>query len=147
MLTEIPTPVVAPVVRPSRRSRSMRGNFNSTKHPWLTFWRRRALPPEKRWALKLVVDYVPSLVAEKGGSENVTFAELKVIEGAAVSRVCWALALAAGDLEGVARFLAAERHALESIGLQRRQRPVPSLASILGARDADSVDPQPTFER
>lgn len=73
----------APVVtRPSKRSRSMRGNFNATKRPRVTFWRRRALPPQQRWALRLVEDYVPSLLADKGGPENVSFAEQRVMETA-----------------------------------------------------------------
>ena len=54
---------------------------------------RRALPPSSRWALKLVEDYLPQLVAEKGGPENVTFAERAVLETAMVARVCWTLAM------------------------------------------------------
>ena len=30
---------------------------------------------EKRWALKLVEDYVPSPIADKGGEANVTYAD------------------------------------------------------------------------
>jgi len=117
--------------RPSKRSRSMRGNFNAVRNPWLTFWRRRALPPEKRWVLRLVEDYVPSLVADKGGPDNVSYAEMKVIETAAVARACWALAMADGDLDAVARFLVVEQHALKAIGLERRAKPAPRLADIL----------------
>jgi hypothetical protein len=39
--------------------------------------------------------------------------------------------MAAGDLDSVARFLAAERDALKAIGLDRRARPTPRLAEIL----------------
>jgi hypothetical protein len=43
-----------------------------------------------------------SLLADKGGEDAVSFAEKRVMELAGVARVCWALALAAGDLDAVA---------------------------------------------
>jgi hypothetical protein len=119
-----------------RRPGGQAANLNAVRNPWATYWSRRALKPEHRWALALVRDYVPSLIAEKGGPENVAFAEQRVMELAATARVCWALALAAGDLETVARFMAQERAALESIGLERRAKPVPTLAEIIAEHDA-----------
>jgi hypothetical protein len=49
--------------------------------PWRTFWRRRALLPERRWALRLVEGYVDQLVADEGGVDSVSFAEMKVWTG------------------------------------------------------------------
>lgn len=56
-------------------------------------------------------------------------------------RVCWALAQGSGDLESVARFLALEPAALQSIGLERKARPVPSRAEYLAARAARQDTP------
>ena len=126
---------------PRRRPGAQVANLNSAKNPWVTFWKRRALKPEHRWALALVRDYVPSLVADKGGQENVSFAELKVMETAAVARVCWALSMAGGDLEAVARFLGQERAALDSIGLGRRARETPSVLDAYRKPAAARVAP------
>ncbi len=109
------------------------GNLNGVKNPWVSYWRRRALRREDRWVLRLMHDYVPSLVADKGGEANVTFAERKVMENAAVARVCWALAMNKGDLRNVARFLAIEGKCLASLGLERRAKPVDPMQAL---RDA-----------
>jgi hypothetical protein len=119
-----------------RRPGAVAGNLNAAHYPWQTFWRRRALRPEDRWALVLVRDYVDDLVADKGGDANVSAAERHVMELAAVSRVCWALALTAKNMEAVARFVAQERAALDSIGLERRAKPAQSLDAYLAAKAA-----------
>jgi hypothetical protein len=106
------------------------GNLNGVRNPWNPYWRRRALKKEDRWALALVRDYVPSLVADKGDADNVSFAEMKVAELAAVARVCWALAMTRGDLDAVGRFINIERQALTDLGLERRQRPVNPLDAV-----------------
>ena len=80
-----------------------------------------------------MADYVPALLADKGGEENVSTAELRVMELAATARACWCLAMAAGDLDAVARFIAAEVQALRSIGLERRAKPVPSLREVMAS--------------
>jgi hypothetical protein len=80
---------------------------------------------------------VPSLVADKGGPDAVSYAEQRVMETAAVSRVWCALALAAGDLDSVVCFLAAERDALRALGLGRRARQTPGAHELL-ARHADN---------
>jgi len=124
----------------------MAGNLNASRHPWRVFWRRRALKPESRWVLRLIQDYVPEIVNDKGGPENVSAGEMRIIETAAVARACWALAMADGDLRSVARFLAAERDALKAVGLERKPKPLPSLAEILsGPADAGTrpVTPDP----
>lgn len=120
---------------PPRRGRGgQAGNLNAAKDPWRSYWRRRALRKEDAWALALVSDYVPALVADKGGDVAVSFAERKVMELAAVARVCWALAMAAGNLDAVARFIGAERQALADLGLERRAKPVPTLQQLIAAQ-------------
>jgi hypothetical protein len=117
------------------------GNLNSSKNPWATYWRRRALKHQDRWALSLVRDYVPQLVEDRGGDAEVSFAQRKVMELAAVARVCWALAMVKGNLEAVARFISAERAALSDLGLERRAREVESYAARL-ARTAGEPSPE-----
>ena len=87
-----------------------------------------------------VEDYVPSLIADKGGETEVSFAEMKVMELAGVARACWALAMVAGNLDAVARFLAAERSALSDVGLERRPTRVPSLHEVLEASPPANSD-------
>jgi hypothetical protein len=118
-----------PLVREPRGGQ--RGNLNAVRNPWKTYWKRRALKPDDRWVLTLVRDYVPALVADKGGDDAVSYAQLKVMELAAVARACWALALAAGNLEAVARFVGVERNCLADLGLERRAKPLPTLAEIM----------------
>ena len=125
----------------------MRNNFNAVKRPWAVFWKRRALPPSSRWALRLVEDYLPQLVAEKGGPENVTFAESKVLETAMVARVCWTLAMLAEDFESVARFLRIEAQSLQAVGLGRRARQVPSLASFVAQAQVERPADSSTSDR
>lgn len=115
---------------PARRGGGTPGNLNAVRNPWTSYWRRRALRPDDRWVLRLVEDYVPSLVADKGGDTEVSFGQRKVMELAGVARVCWALAMAAGNLEMVARFVGAERAALADLGLERRQRHVDPLERV-----------------
>jgi hypothetical protein len=60
------------------------------------------------------------------------------MELAAAARVCWALALVSGDLKATARFMAAERGALQSVGLERIAKPLPSLREYIEHRAATS---------
>jgi hypothetical protein len=108
-----------------------KGNMNGARNPWALYWRRRALKPEDRWVLRLVEDYVPSLISDLGGEANVSFAQRKVAELAAVARACWALAMAAGNLDAVARFVSVERSCLADLGLERRAKPVQSVAEYI----------------
>ena len=116
---------------PKRKPGGHPGNLNSTKNPWAVYWKRRALRREDRWVLGLVRDYVPELIEDKGGEDEVSFAQRKVMELAAVARVCWALAMVAGNLEAVARFVTARRRGRPSRtsgsnGGRRSLRPSPS---------------------
>ena len=133
-------------------------NLNAARLPWRSFWKRRALRVEDRWVLPVLADYAEGLATDKGGVENCSAAELRMIEVAQVARGCsmlilsnaaragftrdiplsaagaatWTLAPGVGEL---GKFLSIERAALQSIGLERRARPVPSLAEILAARE------------
>lgn len=140
-----------------RRSRAMQGNMHAMRFPWRVYWRKRALRPEDRWVLALVADYIPEIVADKGGEAGVTAAESRLAELAAAARVCWLLALAspaAGARAEAPRFMAIERQSLQALGLERRARPVPSLRELLEQRSRDmaastatSVAPTPPAER
>ncbi len=41
------------------------GNLNSAKHPWRSFWRRRALKPGDRWILPVLEHYTLALESDK----------------------------------------------------------------------------------
>ncbi|HVO09997.1 MAG TPA: hypothetical protein VMX54_04520 [Vicinamibacteria bacterium] len=110
----------------ARRARSLRGNMNRVRFPWRVYWRRRAIAHADRWALRLVEDYIPQLVADKGGEQEITAAERRLAELAAAARVCWALALtrhtdATARIEA-AKFMQVERGCLKDLGTVRRPK-------------------------
>lgn len=124
---------------PKRKPGGVAGNLNAVRNPWATFWKRRALRPEDRWVLRLVQDYVPALVADKGG--DVSVAERHVAELAGVARACWALAMADRNLEQVARFVTVERTCLSDLGLKRRARPAQTISDYV-ASEARKAGPE-----
>jgi hypothetical protein len=87
-----------------------------------------------------VRSYIPDLEADKGGRSAMSNAEARVVELAAASRLCWALALAGKDLQAAARFVNTERQCLEALGLQRRARPAPSALALLRGESAGDDD-------
>jgi hypothetical protein len=109
------------------------GNLHGSRNPWRTFWQRRALRPKDRWVLALIEDYVPSMAADK---PEATAAEANLMQLAAVSRLCWLLALArqeadgGPDLSAVARFVSEERAALLALGLERRTKTVDPMEAV-----------------
>jgi hypothetical protein len=131
---EMTTTTTATAPRPSRRSRSLTGNLNAARHPWRTYWRRRALRREDRWVLALVAGYMDALITDKGGETEITAGEMRLAELATAARVCWLLALAhQRDLE-CSRFMAVERGCLRDLGTERRAKPAPRLADLLAGR-------------
>ena len=75
--------------------------------------------------LRLVLDYVPSLIADKGGEDgDISFAEHKVMEVAAAARLCWLLALSYQSYTDAARFQVIEVKCLNDLGLKRRAREI-----------------------
>jgi hypothetical protein len=138
----------APIVRRTKRGRSLLGNLNGTRRPWAVFWKRRALRPEDRWVLPLLERYTAGLVDDKGGPDNMSAAELRMVELAQLARACSLLVLSTAANEGglaaprkgpdlpstLARFLNVERQTLVALGLERRARPVPSLRELIAAR-------------
>jgi hypothetical protein len=108
------------------------GNLNAGRISYRTYWRRRVLRKDDRWVLRLVQDYVPELVTDLGGDPSAQ--QKRTIEICAAARVCWLLALAAQDLETVARFHGIEARFLLSLGLERRARQLPRLAERFAER-------------
>ena len=110
------------------------GNLNHVKHPWKTFWRRRALKAEDRWVLPRIESYAAGLEMDKPDLSN---AEARMIEIAQTARGAtmlilseaarsgfivkkdgsWDLAPGAKDLS---RFLMVEKACLKDLGLDRR---------------------------
>ena len=98
-----------------------KGNINASKHPWATYWARRALKKEDRWILRFVGPYVDSLYSDKPGA---TEGEQRMIEIASAARVAWMLALTREEWQAVSRFMTVEQRSLIAIGLERRAKEV-----------------------
>lgn len=114
-------------------------NLNNCKRPWAVFWRRRALRPQDKWVLLVLERYTEGLVADKGGEQNISAAEGRMVEIAQTARGATMLILAEAARKGfirqteqgwdlhpgakeLARFLGIERQTLEGLGLARRPR-------------------------
>lgn len=115
------------------------GNLSAARSPWATYWRRRALRPEDAWALPLVADYVPDVIADEGGHEVVTAATVRRAENAGAARLCWVLALAHGDLEAAARFLSLEQTALRAFRTHRQPKDTGGLVAAMAAIEAEQA--------
>jgi len=125
------------------------GNLNSSRHPWRSFWRRRALKASDRWILPTIEGYAAGLASDK---PNLTEAEARLIEVAQISRGASMLILAEAARSGfivkedgtwdlapgakeLGKFLAIERASLQTLGLGRRAKPVGgTLAELLEAK-------------
>lgn len=132
------------------------GNLNSSRYPWRTFWRRRALKAEHKWVIPVLEAYEDELVADKGGADSITAGERRMAEIARTARGCSMLILAEAAKRGfiqnvdgtwdlapgakeLSKFLNAERQALDSLGLERRVK-VKTLEELLaeGGSEEDS---------
>ena len=131
------------------------GNLNACRHPWRAFWRRRALRKEDRWILPVLETYATGLAADK---PNLTEAEARIIEIAQTARGSSVLILAEAARSGftrkvdgtwdlspgakeLSRFLSVERQCLQTLGLQRRPKPVGgTLAELLSVKEAYAVE-------
>ncbi len=131
------------------------GNLNSTRHPWRSFWRRRALRPADRWIIPVLEQYTSALESDK---PHMTETEKLMAQNAQTARGAVMLILAEAARSGfvrqtggtwdlapgakeLAKFLSAERGALTAIGLERRTRQAPSLNEYLEvAYQHDQVD-------
>ena len=119
-------------------------NLNATRHPWRTFWRRRALRAEDRWILPTLEAYSESLASDK---PDLSETEKRMVEIAETARGASMLILAEAARRGfirqvdgswdlapgakeLARFLSLERQALQTLGLERRPRDIPALEDI-----------------
>lgn len=124
------------------------GNLNNCRRPWSAFWRRRALRPEDKWILPTLEGYASGLASDKPGLSE---AEARLIEIAQISRGASMLILAEAARSGfiqkengswnlapgskeLAKFLSIERASLQTLGLERRTKPVGgTLAELLAA--------------
>jgi len=118
-------------------------NLNSVKHKWNVFWRRRALKAEDRWILPVLESYLGALLSDK---PDATETEKLVMQNAQTARGAVMLILAEAARSGfvrridastwdlqpgsreLARFLTAERSALQALGMERRAKQVQTLA-------------------
>ena len=126
------------------------GHLHNSRHPWRSFWRRRALRSEDRWILPTLESYSVGLASDK---PNLTEAEARLIEIAQTARGASMLILAEAARSGfihkqdgtwnlspgakeLSRFLAVERSCLQTLGLGRRTKPVGgTLAELLEGKD------------
>ena len=123
------------------------GNLNGSRHPWRSFWRRRALKPVDRWIVPMLEQYTLALESDK---PNMSETEKLMAQNAQTARGAVMLILAEAARSGfvrqidgtwdlapgakeLAKFLTAERGALQSIGMERRTQLAPSLAEYLDA--------------
>jgi hypothetical protein len=124
------------------------GNLNASRHPWRSFWKRRALRASDRWILPTLEQYSAGLSSDK---PNLSEAEARVIEIAQTARGATMLILAEAARSGfivngehgwdlapgakeLAKFLSVERNCLRTLGLERRAKPLPALADYLDSK-------------
>lgn len=130
------------------------GHLHNSRHPWRSFWRRRALRAEDRWILPSLESYSTALASDKPG---LTEAEARLIEVSQTARGAMMLILAEAARSGfirrkdgtwdlspgakeLAKFLAVERSCLQTLGLQRRVKPVGgTLAELLSQRPEEQA--------
>lgn len=122
------------------------GHLHNSRHPWRSFWRRRALRAEDKWILPSLENYSAGLASDK---PNLTETEARMIEIAQTARGASMLILAEAARSGfihkqdgtwnlspgareLSRFLAVERSCLQVLGLGRRTKPIGgTLAELL----------------
>jgi hypothetical protein len=82
----------------------LKGNLNGAKNPWVTFWKKRALPAEDCWILRFIDPYIGELMSDK---PDATAGELRMMEIASAARVCWMLAISKNNWKVVSSFMQA----------------------------------------
>jgi hypothetical protein len=127
------------------------GNLNNSRHPWRSFWRRRALRAEDKWVLPILEEYPVGLLSDKPDASE---AERRCIEVAQIARGASMLILAEAARSGfiqrvdgtwdlapgakeLGRFLSIERACLQTLGMARRAKPIGgTLAELLAAKES-----------
>jgi len=121
------------------------GNLNRSVHPWRSFWRRRALKAADKWVLPMLESYSAGLVSDK---PNLTQGEARMIEISQMARGATMLILAETARSGfiqkvdgtwdlapgakeLGKFLSIERASLQTLGLERRAKPIGGTLSEL----------------
>ena len=136
-----------------------KGNLNAAKHPWTTFWRRRALKAEDRWVIPILEEYSDGLRLDRPG---MTAAEKRMAELAQLARGCTLLILGEVTRSGfttahngenwdltrgakeLPRFMNAERSALLAIGLERKGARPLSLGDYVATLQSGETTPAGT---
>lgn len=133
------------------------GNLNASKSPWRAFWRRRALKPQDRWILAVLESYGAEFMADKGGQDSITAGERRMAEIAQTARGASMLILAEAARSGfitrvdgtwdlapgakeLAKFLNTERQALDSLGLERREKTLSLQDYLAGLNEGDGEE-------
>lgn len=148
---------------PGRRPGAQALNTNSLKRPWRSLWRSGRVRPADRWVLRVGATYEAEMLAHLNGMAS--FPETRLANIAATAHMCSALILAAVGsgattpdpktgaavlapaLAELPKFLKLEAFALQALGLQRRQKALPSLRELLARpAPADGRSETPTAQ-
>jgi hypothetical protein len=138
---------------------NINGSPKAVRHR--AFYRKLALPARFRFLVPMIEGRVAQLADMKGGPENMTAAELALLDLYRRAHGTGLLLLAEAHERGyvrvtpdgswdlhpgareIARFAEMERRILMDLGLERRAKPAPTLAELLAARDEDQEVPKP----
>lgn len=121
------------------------GNLNHVKHPWGSFWKRRALGPKDKWIAIEAARYRDGLLRDR---PDPTEAEQRAIELASEAKAARLLIWRAiretgftetrdGGLrlvpaaEALPKFIGAELGALKLLGLERRAKMIDPIQQLL----------------
>ena len=132
------------------------GNLNGSRHPWRSFWKRRALRPADRWIAVEAARYRDGLLRDR---PDPTEAESRAIELASEAKACrlliWRSIQETGfteqrdgglrlvpAAEALPKFIGAELGALKLLGLERRARVIDPIRQLLDEPDEEEAHGQ-----
>lgn len=139
-----------------RRRGGQPGNLNGVKHARHVWLKRRALPAHLSHVKAMVLQEEQALTADKGGEEAVTAAERAMIYDCGIAGGLILLALEEArhrgcitvdksgqwdlmpGLQRVRALIDARRAILVALGLARREREIPDLATALARQGETS---------
>ncbi len=135
------------------------GNLNNVRYAHRAWWRRKALRQEDKWIVPAIERYIHGLRSDKPDASE---AEQRLMEVGQIARGATMLILAEAARHGfivkqgdswdlnpgakdLPKFLAIERQALQSLGLQRRSKPVLQLHDYIESKQQteEPQDPHP----
>jgi hypothetical protein len=130
-----------------------RSNVSACRNPMRTYLRRRILlDPRDRACVLIGERLAEAMIADKGGPDHVTAGERALIENAVVARIVSLICLrevsekgafieteqgriASAGLATLAKFLGAERQAIQAAGISRRAAPALRLNEYLAHKN------------